>query len=453
MNITGFVIGTLCIAICLSSCSSQRQISKTASHHLIRDSNLIHAHIGISVYDPSLNKYLYEYQSDKYFVPASNTKIFSCYAAMKNLGDSIVGIRYREDDTAIYLFPSGDPTLLHQDFSKHPVIEFLQKTRKAIYITDQFWKTEPYGSGWSWNDYNSSYMAERSPLPVYGNYIRWIQERVSEPNTDSMQFDQSVSIYSVPEVNWRVRFNPDPTKKNFSVQRDKNENVFVITQSDERRQEVETPFVTNGLRSATELLKDTIYKEIGIRQYANGPTAGSEMPLKVVYSHPLDSVLAPMMHRSDNFFAEQLLLMVANERSGVMNEDSTIDAMLGGSLGDLPQKPRWVDGSGLSRYNLFTPLGFISILNKMRQEFTMERLKLIFPTAREGTLVSYPKSDSGYLFAKTGTLSGVVALSGFLYTEKGKLLIFSILVNNHRTTSTVVRSRIQSFISTIRRRY
>ena len=120
---------------------------------------------------------------------------------------------------------------------------------------------------------------------------------------------------------------------------------------------------------------------------------------------------------------------------------------------DLPQKPRWVDGSGLSRYNIFTPQSFVSILNKMRQEFPLERIKTIFPTAGEGTLTSYPKADSGYIFAKTGTLSGVVALSGFLYTRKKKLLIFSILVNNHRTAAPEVRKNIHAFLSVIRNSY
>ena len=152
---------------------------------------------------------------EKYFVPASNTKIFSCYAGMKYLGDSLAGINYLEDDTAIYLFPTGDPSLLHKDFLKHPVIDFLKGTKKTVYITGQYWKSAAFGSGWAWNDYNEAYMAERSPLPVYGNTIRWIQERTADQNMDSLAFDQSLSIYSLPEVNWKVRFNTDISKKSF----------------------------------------------------------------------------------------------------------------------------------------------------------------------------------------------------------------------------------------------
>ena len=160
-----------------------------------------------------------------------------------------------------------------------------------------------------------------------------------------------------------------------------------------------------------------------------------------------------MMHRSDNFFAEQSLLMVSNERLGFMNDAKIIDTLLKTDLKDLPQKPRWADGSGLSRYNLFTPQDFIAILNKMKNEFGMERIKDIFPTGGEGTITSYYKADSGYIYAKTGTLSGVVALSGFLYTKKNKMLVFSILVNNHQASATDVRKAVEQFLQGVRNKY
>ena len=157
-----------------------------------------------------------------------------------------------------------------------------------------------------------------------------------------------------------------------------------------------------------------------------------------------------MMHRSDNFFAEQSLLMVSNELLGVMNDDKIIDTLLKTDFKDLPQKPRWVDGSGLSRYNLFTPQYFIAILDKMKNEFGMERIKIIFTTSGEGTLNNFYKSDSGSIYAKTGTLSGVVALSGFLYTKKNKLLLFSVLVNNHQASTAAVRRAVERFLQGVR---
>ncbi|MGZ8553379.1 MAG: D-alanyl-D-alanine carboxypeptidase, partial [Chitinophagaceae bacterium] len=122
-------------------------------------------------------------------------------------------------------------------------------------------------------------------------------------------------------------------------------------------------------------------------------------------------------------------------------------------LKGLPQRPGWVDGSGLSRYNLFTPQDFVFILNKMKNEFGMERIKTILPTGGEGTISNYYKTDSGFIYVKTGTLSGVVALSGFLYTKKEKQLIFSILVNNHQAPATDVRRAMEKFLQGVRNKY
>src|SRR5688572_22466699 len=78
----------------LASCSVQKKIAKSANKEVLDIPALQTAHVGISIYEPAANKYWYDHQGDKYFVPASNTKIPTCYAAMKYLGDSLVGLRY-----------------------------------------------------------------------------------------------------------------------------------------------------------------------------------------------------------------------------------------------------------------------------------------------------------------------------------------------------------------------
>lgn len=425
-----------------SSCSVQKQISKSASQFVLKDPSLATAHVGISVYEPAANKYWYNYQGDHYFVPASNTKIPTCYAAMKYLGDSLNGIQIAENDTAVFFLPTADPTLLHPGFSNQPVITFLQKTTKKIYTTDLPWNEEPLGSGWSWNDYSEDYMAERSPMPVYGNLIKWLQEK---------RGDDPAIIYSIPEVNWTVDFDTAKPVK-FGVTRNLGRNAYLIAEGKDSLADQSVPFVTNGVNTALELLTDTAHKTIALLnrhdwQKINPLTRFRATNIK---SQPTDSVLKPMMHQSDNFFAEQNLLMVSNVLLGVMNDERIIDTLLKNDFKDIPQKPRWVDGSGLSRYNLFTPQDFVYLLNKTKNEFGMDRIKLIFPTGKEGTLENYYLADSGYIFAKTGTLSGVVALSGFLYTRKNKLLIFSVLINNHNTSATAIRRAIEKFIEGIR---
>lgn len=443
-NWFGFLVS---ITLFATACSPLQQLDKQTAR-LFQDSTLSHAHVGISLYDPSQQKYLYNYQGEKYFVPASNTKIITCYAALKYLGDSLPGIRYQENDTAVYLIPTGDPTLLHPDFLQQPVISFLQKNPKKIYITDKNWQEKALGAGWSWGDYNEYYMAERSPLPVYGNMVNWVQENDSSVATNEA-FEQSPTLYSIPEVNWKVRFNVDTGKKTFHVQRNFHENVFQVTQGLEIKKEQVVPFITNGLESALELLPDTIHHEINLpRRLPKTLTAPH-----TVYSQPTDSLLKLMMYRSDNFFAEQALLMVSNEKLGIMSNRKIIDTLVASDLRDLPQKPRWADGSGLSRYNLFTPQSMVKVLDKMQQEFGLQRLQVIFPTGGNGTLRNFYKQDSGAIYAKTGTLSGVVALSGYVLTKKNKWLIFSVLVNNHTGDAVAVRRQVEAWIRSIRQKY
>jgi D-alanyl-D-alanine carboxypeptidase/D-alanyl-D-alanine-endopeptidase (penicillin-binding protein 4) len=160
-----------------------------------------------------------------------------------------------------------------------------------------------------------------------------------------------------------------------------------------------------------------------------------------------------MMHRSDNFFAEQTLLMVSNEQLGVMNDEKIIDTLLKNDFKGLPQKAKWVDGSGLSRYNLITPQDFVWVLTQMKKEFKWERITNILPTGNEGTLKNYYKNLEGKIFAKTGTLSNQVALSGYLITKQNKTLIFSVLVNNHQATATAIRRGVEQFLTTVYEKY
>lgn len=428
----------------LSSCSVSKRINKIARNNLFNDTVLADAHTGIAVFDADANKLIYNYQADKYFVPASNTKIISLYAGMKYLKDSLVGLRYKETADTLFIVPAGDPSFLHPDFSSQPVFDFLKKQSKPIAITTNNWKAKALGEGWMWDDYNDAYMTERSPFPVYGNVIRWIQVRDS--GSIAAMAREEAFIYSEPDISWKVNFSGDTAAQVFSVQRSLTENKFFITQGREINAERKVPFITNGLQSALQLLKDSLGKTIDSSTTIIQPDG-------IVHSQASDSLFKIMMYRSDNFYAEQVLLMAANEKLGIMDDRQMIQYLLNNELQGFPHTPRWADGSGLSRYNLFTPQDFIWILDKMKNEFGMQRLKTIFPTGGVGTLSNYYKKDTPFIYAKTGTMSGVLSLSGYLYTKTGKLLIFSVLVNNHRQPAWMIRKKIESFLDDLRVRY
>ena len=287
-------------------------------------------------------------------------------------------------------------------------------------------------------------MAERSLFPIYGNIAQFylLKDTLkSIPSTVSIGGSQ---VLGYEETSNTIKL------KTFTIERSIDDNNFSLRQSTSSFSNLSIPLRTD-IGSVSSFLEDTLKVEVVPASIAQGYYFNPSK--KIIHSQPTDSLLKPMMHRSDNFFAEQSLLMVSNEMLGVMNDEKIIDTLLKTDFKDLPQKPRWVDGSGLSRYNLFTPQDFVAILNKMKNEFGMERIKVILPTGGEGTISSYYKADSGYIYGKTGTLSGVVAFSGFLYTKKGKLLIFSTLVNNHQTTATEVRKAMEKFLEEIRNKY
>ncbi len=419
--------------------ASKGSLQQFTEDTLLRQPGLQSAQVGITLYDPATATYKYNYQGDKYFIPASNTKLFTLYAGMSYLGDSLIGMRYRETDTALFILPAGVPRLLHPAFADQPVIRLLQHTRHSIYMADPNWQDKPLGRGWAWDDYSDDYMSERSALPVYGNLIRWIYDTVS------------ASFYSIPDINWPVRFSPDSSKQGFSVHRDFHVNAFEITEGKGRVREQDVPFITEDLASAATLLKDTVNKPVGIR--SRFPAAVANGSFTILHSRPVDSLFRPMMYNSDNFFAEQTLLMVSNELLGKMNDGRIIDTLLKGDLRNLPQRPIWVDGCGLSRNDLFSPQDFIWLLDTLQKRFGLARMKGILPTGGTGTLASYYREDAGFIFAKTGSLSGVVALSGYLITKKNHLLLFSILINNYTGSGVTVRRQMEQWVHRVRDTY
>jgi serine-type D-Ala-D-Ala carboxypeptidase/endopeptidase (penicillin-binding protein 4) len=430
-----FFLHTCCLLV-ITSCVAQKPATqKNPLQDLLADTTFRTAHIGISVYDPLTRKAVYNYNGGKYFVPASNVKIATCYAVMKYMKNILPGVRYYENDTAIYLVPTGDPSFLHRDFQFQPVFDFLKKQKKKIYITDSNWKDKELGKGWSWDDFSDEYMVERNSFPIYGNTLKWVQEKMKG---NAAGLEESFSIYSDPEVNWKVKFETDSGFNKFKVTRDRLSNIFKVAQGNEPRKETIVPFIVNGLSSALELIRDTLGKNIEI----NNNFFLTDPQQRVVLSQPADSVLRPMMYNSDNFFAEQLLLMVSEEKTGIFNDEAIIDTI----TRSLKNKVVWVDGSGLSRYNLFSPDAFVEILDSMRAEFGMERVEAIFPTGDSGTLKGYYIADNGKIYAKTGSMSGVLALSGFLYRKNNRLLIFSVLVNNYNGTGSNGRRAIERFI-------
>ncbi len=255
----------------LTSCSINKQISKSATQLVIKDSSLTTAHFGISIYEPATSKYWYNYQDDKYFVPASNTKIPTCYAAMKYLGDSLVGLRYGIPEEQMYhnsmvvMQPTGDPTFLHNNFKSHPVFNLLSKelvlNGKTVGFMDTVWKDERWGNGWCWNDYGDSYMAERNSFPVFGNVIEIRQNDKKDTTKFSFEkfFNTTPTFFdSIINENWQGEYFD---RQKFTINRNISANKFDFAQASTSFKNQIIPFVTFDDKTAFDVLNNILHKD------------------------------------------------------------------------------------------------------------------------------------------------------------------------------------------------
>lgn len=411
----------------LSACSIQK-----AQKKLLHTDALKGAHVGIAVYNDTKQAWVDQYQSDHYFTPASNTKILATYVGLKYLGDSLPGFSIAENTDTLFINPLGDPSFLHPDFGFQPLVALIKNTRKQVVITptntkDQFGHL---GDGWAWNDYAEDYQPERSRMPIYGNVVHFYQGNGKLSIKPFTFFKDITDISTVYQKNW--------TRKLIG-------NQFYTNEQKNTSPYFQVPFdLYFEPNLPVYLLQDTLKIKI---------VAGTDISFvqqKIIKTVPTDSLLKIMMRRSDNFFAEQIVLMGSQQLLGKMDDAAFIDTVLKTDFSNLPQKMRWVDGSGLSRYNLNTPENYVALLKKMQDEFGQKRVTNIFETGGEGTLSAYYKNFPGEIHAKTGSLGGQIALSGFIYTLKNQKLYFSILVSNHMsTTSAGVRKAVEAYLKSV----
>lgn len=418
-------------AILFFACNATRVSMKSVSRKLKDSPVFAHNHTGFSLYDISENKTLLDHNADRYFIPASNTKLFTYYASLKTLGDSIPAFHYQVSGDSLILWGTGDPSFLNPDLPNSKVFDFLKNRPEKIYFSNDNFTGSFFGNGWSWDDYNDYYAAEISSFPIHGNIVRFTGNK---ENTLKI----TPNFFTEKTYNW--------SKSNrFSVQRDLSANLFSYPAGKEIKLNYaqDVPFKT-GVEVTVALLADTLKKEV---VFINKPL---EKNTKVFYSLPSDTLYRRMLHVSDNMIAEQLMLLNSNALNGTLNTESGIDSVIKKHLFDLPDAPKWVDGSGLSRQNLFTPRSITALLQKIYQIVPEKKLFSILPAAgQSGTLKNLLKVDKPFIFAKSGSLNNNYCLSGFLVTKKGRTLIFSMMNNNFVNSTSDVRKEVVKILQEI----
>ena len=162
----------------------------SVSYKMANDDTFEQNHSGFMLYDPVADKVLDKFQAEKYFTPASNTKIFSLFAGLKVLGDSVPGFRYHESGDSLIIWGTGDPSFLNPNLAQGDQWDFLTKGDKQLYFSSANFVESHFGPGWAWDDYNDAYSVEKTPLPIYGNFIHL------EKSAESENFAASPSFFN-----------------------------------------------------------------------------------------------------------------------------------------------------------------------------------------------------------------------------------------------------------------
>ncbi|UOQ71965.1 D-alanyl-D-alanine carboxypeptidase/D-alanyl-D-alanine-endopeptidase [Hymenobacter cellulosilyticus] len=391
---------------------------------------------GLSITDAITGEAIYELNSAEYFQPASTMKLFSLYAGLHLLGDSLPSLCYVVRPDSLVFWGTGDPTLLHGDVPSRRAFTFLQNRPEKLFYT-AIPSVEAFGPGWSWDDYNYYFSPERSPLPLYGNTVRFYA-RPGQPLRVAPRIFAALVEAAPPGAS-----SPD------HVRRPLLENHFVVYPST-RSWVDETPFRT-GPDVVLRLLQDTLRRPVLALPWR----PRHQDSIRTLPGLPVDSLYRRMLQVSDNFLAEQLLLMCSSRLgSDSLNTARAIRAVRQQFLADLPDAPRWVDGSGLSRLNLATARDLTALLVKLHREVSEPRLlSLLAAGGGHGTLRrGYHDARGTWFWGKTGTLTNVHNLSGYLRTRKGRLLAVSFMNNNHVAETGAVRREMERILAQVRER-
>ena len=384
--------------------------------YIEQDSTLINSFLGVAVFDTEKDSLVFGYNKNKNFVPASNVKLFTLLSAVTFLEDKYPSYQYRYGGfDSIIFWGCGDISFLNEQFQGITKTPFLDEGiigGRKIFFSLTNHKDSHYGRGWMWDDLTLGFSPYKHPLSINGNSIVLSYEKKSRNFT---VFPQEIKKY--------VRF--DNTKYN-AVNRETCSNDISINPKKIHKKTNKVPLIFRE-RYFLDELKNHYKIDAEFANVSHSPS------LKHYYSLPLDTVLTIMMKKSDNFLAEQILYAVGCKLNLQLSTSLILQHLQDTLFSKEQYTLKWVDGSGISRYNLASPMMFIDVLKKLRA--TVQNDSKLFSymsiAGKDGTLKKLLHTDKAFLFGKSGTLSGVYNLSGYILTENNKLLLVSIMTNNY----------------------
>ena len=493
----------VCIATLLSGCATappSQQVSipsvpalpavqpaSSALDAIFNDPLFARATFGVRVESIADGRVIYTRNSEKLVIPASNMKLLTMSVAAEKLGwDFQFRTRLRigggvADGTLtgdVVVEGGGDPSIDSLNFGAAPLFdEWANALRSAgirrvdgrLIGNDNLFEDTTIGPGWAWDYLGDGYAAGSSGLNYNENIavIRiWPGDAIGAP----ARIELSPPGHNLELVS-KVTTSAAGGTASLSHFRNPGSNLLEVTGTIPlgravvvRTASVENPtqFFVNGFKAALEA--QGIFVRDGAWDTDDIPPIGPEARVnywdtQVIAEHksqPLSSLAAYFLKESQNFYGEAILKTLGRQ----LGPPGSVGSTAAGRRVVADTLTAWgipadsyvmYDGSGLSRYNYVSADAIVSILKhvwndqKLRGPF----LAALPVGAQDGTLGNRMKDTvlAGHVQAKTGTISNVRSLSGFLITQSGERLVFSVIANHFTATSAQVDAVVEKALA------
>jgi serine-type D-Ala-D-Ala carboxypeptidase/endopeptidase (penicillin-binding protein 4) len=416
---------------------------------------------------------LYSLDGDKFFNPASTAKLLVSAAGLLELGADyrIKTPIYSEGNPPVLdslrIQGRGDPTISTQSL-KELAQQLQSKGVKQItnlIIDDSYLAPPTINPTWEWEDVHSYFATSVNSTILNQNTVTLtlLPQEIGQP----VKFFWNDAIAA---SQWRVINQATTGKKDleYAVKIDEDLGQPLLKLRGELA--VNEPpdiwdlavvdpaqYFLESLRLHLSQAGISVNRGTVIEQEVEQTNQDfSDPEFTAIYAPPLQKILAEINQESNNLYAEVLGKILAQELK-VKTPVAAINRSLQ-QLGIKPEEYFLVDASGLSRQNLVTPQTLVKVLQLMSQNpnarIAQAYRQSLAIAATKGTLkkrfINTPIANN--LWAKTGTLTGVGALAGYLKTQSNETLVFSILVNNSELENPEIRQAIDQIVLIIGQR-
>ena len=433
-----------------------------AIEEIINRPELARSRWGIEIQTLS-GKSLYSLNADKFFTPASAAKLLVSAAGLLELGADyqietpIYSLGSPPNLTSLRLKGQGDPTITTQSLKN--IVHQLQakgvKRIENLIIDDSYFEPPAINPTWEWLDVHSYFATALNSTILNQNAVTLtlLPQQIGQPVkyfwSDAIAAKQwqivNQAVTGQADIDYDVEIDGDLGKPLLRLQGELAVNeppdVWDLAIVDPAQYFLESLRI-HLEREGIDVVRGTVIKRSQKNELETESIA--------VVSPPLQQILKEINQESNNLYAEALGKILAKELK-VETATEAIELSLS-KIGIKPDEYVLVDASGLSRQNLITPQTLVEILRLMsRLPQSKSYRDSLAVAGANGTLKRrfHNTSVSGNLRGKTGTLTGVGTLSGYLFTNEHDTLVFSIVVNNSELNSRAIRQAIDEIVVTI----